>query len=103
MFNYFPLLISASFNPSFAFASSFNFPEVNNAHEDLELPMFQVKYLFLLALVFLCFILPLIKIGGGGENRTRVLKSPHRGFIFNQNPAPPLHLKSRLKVRKVIF
>ena len=42
-------------------------------------------------------------IGGGGENRTRVLKSPHRGFIFNQNHAPPLHLKSRLKIKKVIF
>ena len=76
VFNYFPLLISTSFNPSFAFASSFNFPEVNNAHEDLEFHMFQVKYLFLLALVFLCFILPLIKIGGGGESRTHVLKSP---------------------------
>ena len=42
-------------------------------------------------------------IGGGGENRTRVLKSPRRGFIFNQNHAPPLHLKSRLKIKKVIF
>ena len=42
-------------------------------------------------------------IGGGGENRTRVLKSPHRGFIFNQNPAPPLYLKSRLKIKKVTF
>ena len=56
MFNYFPLLIFASFNPSFAFASSLIFAEVNNAQEDLELPMFQVKYLFLLALFFLCFI-----------------------------------------------
>jgi len=43
------------------------------------------------------------KIGGGGENRTRVLKSPQGGFIFNQNPAPPLYLKSRLGIRKVTF
>ena len=42
-------------------------------------------------------------IGGGGENRTRVLKSPHRGFIFNQNPAPPIYLKSRFKIKKVTF
>ena len=42
-------------------------------------------------------------IGGGGENRTRVLKSPHRGFIFNQNPAPPLYLKSRFTIKKVTF
>ena len=42
-------------------------------------------------------------IGGGGENRTRVLKSPQGGFIFNQNPAPPLYLKSRFKIKKVTF
>ena len=43
------------------------------------------------------------KIGGGGENRTRVLKSPQGGFIFNQNPSPPLYLNSRLGIRKVTF
>ena len=43
------------------------------------------------------------KIGGGGESRTHVLKSPQGGFIFNQNPAPPIYLKSRFKIKKVTF